>query len=500
VPQAQEVYGNGVVAGTGQYGVTVSLDDLYELIQEERKAVAEEEEDYIALQVEGREQQSLGPPPSISPNKLSEARWGIIWPPDPLNAEEKQHQAALQALIAHRRKQMGGKKPHEFYYQKGWTYDDFLWEGMRQVEPGNMVPDSVPYYLCIVGSPKRIPWEFQQYLDGEYAVGRLWFDDPADCSSYVHHVLEYERPESVPATAREVLFFGPENDNDRPTQESTVHLVRPLHDWLASQSQLNFHPSLLLGKEEGAEAFRTHLSRRLKGQSLAGAPQPPPALLFSASHGLEHAKPAGKKEEKEQQDQVQRATQGALLCQEWVRPPAGISLPVEPDEYLAAPGPQEQMKVAGMMAFCFACYSAGTPLKQDWVVPTFHRSPAEIALQPFVARLPQKLLARGLLAFIGHVSKAWEWSFLGTHGRGEHLGSFREPLGELLRGQPVGHATDYLNERWAKLTVLLDRQLANKEKYGKETVVATWKARNDCRGYAILGDPAARLRVESLQP
>lgn len=484
MPEEVLVYGNGILADSGEYGVTMSVDELYELIQEERKAVSKEDKEYLKVQTEGRETKSLGPPPSVPADNLAKARWGIIWPPEPLTAAEQAHKKALKGLIGQRGKQMCGKEPHQFHYQTGWAYDDFLWEEGREVEPGDMEPDIVPYYLCIVGSPERIPWEFQQYLDGEYAVGRLWFDDAADCEQYVERLLKYATRTAPLANAREALFVGPNNPNDRPTEDSATQLVKPLHNWLMGNTHLKFQTSLLLGDQAGSEASKTHFVQRLKGQSLAGGASDPPALLFTASHGLEHEKPSD----------AQFTTQGAIICQEW---PGGFVTP-QKDHYLAGDEVSEEMQLEGMVAFCFACYSVGTPLKQDWVYPTLFKKPADIALKPFVARLPQKLLAHGLVAFIGHVSRAWDFSFLGTRGSKQHLGSFREPIGELLRGQPVGHATDYLNERWTRLTVLLDRQLADKEKYGKERPIATWKARNDCRGYAILGDPAARLRVELL--
>ena len=48
------------------------------------------------------------------------------------------------------------------------------------------------------------------------------------------------------------------------------------------------------------------------------------------------------------------------------------------------------------------------------------------------------------------------------------------------------------------LTSLLDDQVSSGRRYTKEETIATWMARNDCRSYAVLGDPAARLRVEKL--
>jgi hypothetical protein len=156
------------------------------------------------------------------------------------------------------------------------------------------------------------------------------------------------------------------------------------------------------------------------------------------------------------------------------------------------------MDATGMVAFCFACFGAGTPLVQDWVWPTLVRQPRKVASAPFVALLPQKLLANGLIAFVGHVSRVWGSSFMGVSRPSEQWQTFSEVIGQVLRGQPVGHATDYMNVRIDRLTALLDNQVAHSRRYDKRQIVATWRARNDFRGYAILGDPAARLRVEDL--
>jgi hypothetical protein len=105
------------------------------------------------------------------------------------------------------------------------------------------------------------------------------------------------------------------------------------------------------------------------------------------------------------------------------------------------------------------------------------------------------MLAQGLLAYIGHVSKAWDRSFLGPGRREPQIQVFTETVGELLRGQTVGHATNWQNERWMKLNVDLDNAIAA-SRHKKEDVFDLWLSRNDLRGYVILGDPAAKLRLE----
>ena len=478
------VYGNGVLAEKGIPTTEIDEEELFELIRAEFCHPSERDKYLMELQRTGLNKKPLGVPPNFNPDKLSSVGWGIIWAPEPLTATEEAVKQALTDLIEYRAQQMCELQPRHFHYRENWDFDDFLYDEGRRIEPGDMNPAVVPYYICIVGSPERIPWEFQQYLDSEYAVGRLWFDDPEDCKKYVRHLLSYESAVEAPRTSRDVLFVGTRHEGDRSTENSAARLVEPLYDWLSKGQEFKFNTSLLSGERSEGGAYKTQLLERLKRDDGTGARQVRPSLLFTAGHGLEFEK--GSPE--------QTARQGALICQEW----PGWFVPPQPDQFLAADDINEGVDLRGMIAFCFACFSAGTPQKEDWVRPTLFRKPKQIANEPFMARLPQKMLANGLLAFVGHVSKAWESSFLGLQGNSQHLGGFYATIGELLRGRPVGHATDYMNQRWVRMNLQLDKWMARNDK-SKEEIITLWQARNDIRGYAVLGDPATRLKVEHLQ-
>ena len=71
----------------------------------------------------------------------------------------------------------------------------------------------------------------------------------------------------------------------------------------------------------------------------------------------------------------------------------------------------------------------------------------------------------------------------------------------LLRGQPVGHAVKDFNERYASLSTELNTKLENMG-FGATVpdvdLASNWVERNDAEGYAVIGDPAARLRVDDL--
>jgi hypothetical protein len=470
---------SGIAAENGNYAMEINADALYEALQTPQPEPVLEEAIVIHAQQPG--QQKLGLPPSLQyhASNLNKVGWGVIWPDEAgLSAAEKSHvdklRDALAALIDHRGKQMQ-RPPDQFVYKPGQDFAQFLWE--HELDLHSFEPNVLPYYLLIVGSPTQIPWGFQQYLDISYATGRLWFDDPADCADYVHHLLAYETGDKAQATAQEVLFVGTQHENDNPTQNSAQHLITPLHSWLQHHDELAYQVDLVLGKETGGGAYKQTLMQRLTSKD-----KKRPAVIFSAGHGLEYTKP----------HPHQLKDQGALICQDWPH----VWTKPGPEHCLAGADIDATYDLVGTIAFCFACFSAGTPQKPDWKQVPLLWPLADIAEQPFVALLPQKLLARGLLAFIGHVSRAWDYSFLGLQHKAQ-TGLFEETLYPLLRGERVGHAMDWLNSQWPQWMSLLHNWRQTKQ-HSKDELVDLWLAVNDCSGYVVLGDPAARLRVNAL--
>src|SRR5262249_6036952 len=127
-------------------------------------------------------------------------------------------------LLAHREAQAKGLF-RVLDYRPGESRE--AWLGRYKAHGSDVDPAKVPYYLLLVGSPEQIPFDFQFLLDIDYAVGRVAFDDPEDCSRYARAVVGYETAARV-STAREVVYWGTRHPMDRATQLSADKLITPL--------------------------------------------------------------------------------------------------------------------------------------------------------------------------------------------------------------------------------------------------------------------------------
>ncbi len=371
------------------------------------------------------------------PQDLAQAGWGVLFARDTPSGVR----AALAPLLELRRAQAGG------------LYREVGEDVRRGFGPAD--PPRLPYYLLIVGSPEAVPYELQYQLDVQHAVGRLWLRDPGEYEGYVKAVLAAE---GRTAPSGRAVFFAPRHPGDPPSALSADELAAPLARKLGGE--------LLVGEEATKETLR----------GLLGGARPP-GLLLTAGHGIGLRAGARRQEE----------LQGALLCQGWEE--GRISA----DHCFSAadlPGPA---RLDGMIAFLFACYSAGTPRWDSFShLETGRREP--VAERPFLARLPQRLLASGALAVIGHVDQAWPCSFL-WEGMGAQLEVYASTLGEILRGSRVGAAMEYFGQRYAEIGAALSSVLepvAGDASSGL-SLLKLWIAHNDARSFALLGDPAVRL-------
>lgn len=413
---------------------------------------------------------------------LAAAGWAIVFSercPEPVRA-------ALAPLIALRREQAAARDERCFKllagekgYRAGETRDEFL---LRQkVSPGPANPAIFPYYVLLIGGPDEIPFSFQHQLDVQHAVGRLAFDTPEEYARYAATVVAAEAGRVK--AAREIVLWSPKNPDDEATELSFEQLTTPLAEHAKGLlATPGARPRCALRRLSASRATKAGLTRALSGKRA-------PAFLFTASHGIAFAKG----------HPLQRAEQGALLCQEW----PGFEHwqgPVPESFYFAGRDAADALNVAGMISLHFACFSAGTPQFDQFSRAKAGR-PARLARRPFVAALPQRLLAhpRGsALAVIGHVERAWTYSFFWKDLKCQTL-AFECLLEALLDREPVGAAMESFAARVADLADQIASAAERRREFGRAVTADElrflWSVYNDARCYALLGDPAVRLAV-----
>jgi hypothetical protein len=458
---------NGIDATTGDYLLPeMSVHQIAALARGEPPEPAYRE---LRYRYETSKFRTYGPVEGVDPGKLAESGWGVIFAHD----ADPSLRDALRPLLAHRSAEAGS------HYREYWREDGYRPQESKtsflarhKHGPGPPDPERMPYYLLLVGDPKSIPYRFQYLLDVQFAVGRINFDTLEEYANYASSVVRAETA-SIPK-AKKAVFFGVRNPGDQATHLSADDLIGPLS---AKMAQSN--TEWLIVNEIGPSAMKSRLAELFGSQSR-------PQLFFSASHGMGF--PIG--------HPLQRSHQGALLCQDWPGPlqhrgPIGSAL------YFSGDDLGDETDLSGMIAFFFACYGAGTPWLDDFSHHTLVQ-PQQIAPYPFVARLPQRMLSLpkgGALAVIGHVERAWTYSF-SWPDVGVHNQVFSAALQRLLDGMPVGHALEYFNTKYAELSTVLTTEV-EEAKFATEPdelgLAGLWTALNDARSYVIIGDPAVRL-------
>jgi hypothetical protein len=163
----------------------------------------------------------------------------------------------------------------------------------------------------------------------------------------------------------------------------------------------------------------------------------------------------------------------------------------------------DNARLHGLVAFLFACYGAGTPAFDNFLGKR-SSGPSRIAEQSFIAALPQRLLAHpqgGALAVIGHIDRAWSYS-IRPPGVGPQLTPFRNCIGRILKGEPVGHTTKDFAEKYAAVSAELLNRLDDTQgavRPSDEELARLWIERNDAQNYIVLGDPAVQVRADLLK-
>ncbi|NTW01455.1 MAG: hypothetical protein HGA19_09110 [Oscillochloris sp.] len=535
---SEELYPNGIDGMYGQpllrintaavtalakdEGVDFSLKELH------RKKVASydprqgEQPLDVAMQAKkdfNTKDKVLGTVADVDQNKINEAHWAVVVH----SQEDIAVLKALWPLIEHRMRQMGFSKL-DFDFQSSDTSCE-AWLGRHtdggkktlkanwgEVPPVLVVRPServdawltrydvmqapvdpargVPFYLMLIGRPGPlsstdqvfISLSFQYELDVFWGVGRLVFSNANgqhrldDYRTYAERVVAWEtRPDAASHLRKEIAFFGTRHEDDKSTMRSADELITPLATW-GKNSKIVIEKQITQSVYLGSNATRNNLERLLSATT-------PPALLFTASHGIGLPLSDPSRLVMHQGALVTADFEfGSIKREHWL---AGEDL----DALSSA-------NLDGMIAFLFGCYSVGCPQQDEFIFDSNRQRPI-IAPFPFIAQLPQRMLAKGALAVIGHVERAWTYSFSNS-GATSQIQPFQDVLGRLLRGMPAGSATDQFNVIQGARSLTLTKELEEMA-YGATAnpllLSRLWMARNDARNYLLLGDPAVKLTI-----
>lgn len=474
---------NGLDATTGDYLIKpMTPEELRDRVAGVKREDVWAEGALDALETKAGAEFPL--PPGTSPSNLEQMGWGVIFPALAEAQQVEDILEAMDALISHRKAKAQGRfriyrgaEERSGGYRPGDSGDTFVTRLGGQ--PGSPDFDVLPYYLLIVADPQSIPFSFQYDLDVQYAVGRIYFETLDEFACYARSVVRCETDPQV-GLSRQATFFGVANENDPATNLSATKLVDPLYDYAhANLAGEGWQAT----KIEPANATKTQLTELLGGDHT-------PALLFTATHGL--GWPYG--------HEGQYRFQGALVCQDWPGP-IGHRGEFARDWYFGGEDIAGDADLLGMILFSFACFGAGTPYWDDYAVASKSDRRA-LAHRAFLSDLPRKLLAQppgGALAVIGHVERAWSYSFDWMDAAAEaEPRTFQYVLHELMLGSTVGYAMDHMNVRYAELAGLLAYDLAELKfnpRYDARKTTLHWIGTHDARGFAVIGDPAVKLPV-----
>ncbi|WP_129671961.1 C1 family peptidase [Candidatus Chloroploca sp. Khr17] len=523
-PDSEELYPNGL-SPDGRPLLRLSTAVAADLARNKMAADPRPLADLHRTKLDA-EAQHLGTVIDVDIHSLPQAHWAVV-----INAnEDAALLKAIWPLIAHRMRQMGHAPPSVDFragetaaawllrhtdngrqnLKEAWgqlppvliyRHDDTVrtWLNRYGVAPGPVDPGrGVPFYLLLLGLPGPrqandtafIPFLFQYQLDIFWGVGRLCFTDAnglhrlADYTTYAERLVAFEqRQDAATLLRKEALYVATRHPLDPATIRSADELIQPLARWSSDPTRtpltFGFAHRLIVGEQ----ATRAQFEALLRGNGDGKAP----AILFTATHGL--GLPAS--------DDRLVASQGALVWQDW----DGVGNVKREHwfagEDLAALGADAHLE--GTMALLFACYGLGCPAYDEFIFDAQRRRP-RIAPFPILAQLPQQLLRNGALGVLGHVERAWTFSFTGIEGARAQSQAFEDLLGRLMRGWRVGHATDQFNVNQAERASALVQELENTEFIianggapDNRLIARLWMARNDARNYLFLGDPAARL-------
>lgn len=446
--------------------------------------------DNVILQQEQQKAPKKGKTYRLAPefgdgSSLENSGWGLIFPADAESRVISQIEEALSPLLELRKSQtkyfkiFKGANGYQWKGGQGESFFDFVRRHYAGIGPAD--PTKIPYYLMLVGDPNSIPFSFQFSLNAQYAVGRIYFNRLDEYNNYARSVVAAETGKV--SLARKAVFFGPSHPGDEATNQSSSGLIAPLMDYanqISVAQKLGWQASLVPPEQA---------TKKKLDELLGGKASETPALLFTATHGLEWS----------YGDPRQEQFQGALVCQDYPGPSAWNG-ELKRDFYMAGEdiASSQDRSLLGMIAIHFACFGGGTPYWDDFTI-AYEQDRKALARKAFLARLPMNLLSHpkgGALAVISHVERAWTYSFQWDDG-GQQTQAMRSLLYQLMAGKPIGLAFENLDERYTTiagdLLPKIEELKYEPSKYDPFDMATNWIMAKDARGYSVLGDPAVRL-------
>lgn len=410
--------------------------------------------------------------PDLDPSDLAVGRWAAVV----LEADAEAARDALAPLLAQRQAEdvawTGGEggTPGLVRMRRPAATSSTRW--LRALDEAT--DSAPPHYLLLIGGPERFPFAVEEAFSRHFAVGRLDVgDEPmgplswAAVRRYAEKVARFSRGEGRPRRRALVYSFA----TDEATQLAHEGLALPFVEHLAAPRTRRAHRAEL----EPTETLFGDAARTEALLSRLGAD--PPALILTASHGIEGPVPP--------------ELWGSLTDASFVGARGQLALS-------AASLPAQGPLAAGSVLLSFACWSGGVPEHSQ------HRKlvgeeDTPIPGAPFVPALPRALLARedGPVAFLGHVDRATSQSFAADVGGRGAAAFFDLADWYLGLGAPLGKAMETLRERAQSAASALVELVAQEppNRAPSQRLVNAWLCHNDRAGFTLLGDPALRLGI-----
>lgn len=406
----------------------------------------------------------------VTEQDLAVSGWGVVFPslPGAAHAEfVKRSEQALAPLILLRELQSG-----ELYRcyrgSLGWREGDTKssWLARQGIGHGPVDPRRAPRYLLLVGPPTQISFDAQCSFGGQFAVGRL------------------------DLTTRDRMWEAPEDEQQAYFCALRAYAVAVVRSELEPKVRggaavvcADSDRATALPRGRLAPVMRTRIEEKLKTYWVAGAGKDTMqaalrdnavGLIVTTSHGIS-AQPG---------DPRQRDIMGCWLGNGW-RP--GLS----PSECYVRPSDMGG-DLVGKVVFNLACYSAGTPDRDELMRMTDR--PGNLTEAPFTSSLHKRLLGLGVIAAIGYVNRCWSSSvsaagalesFSSAIAAGTRAGAALSPFSKAY----VEHSFDLLR---------LSQVAESGEVVKSRDVVDAWSTATDAGACVLNGDPAARLPVASV--